>query len=111
MTRQDKAPVWRIRRPPVPDRARLTVLSAKMQRSIPQRDSCLRVVRTAEPLEHFFVLGMGCVGYDFQHLCVSVNPPQSSGGHRRSPPRRESAAHLWWNRCAVFSMGATSPRF
>lgn len=39
MTRQDKAPVWRIRRPPVPDRGRLTALSAKMQRSISQRDS------------------------------------------------------------------------
>src|SRR5690606_16184390 len=43
----------------------------------------LRVVRTAEPLEHFFVLRMGCVGYDLQHLSVSVDP---AAVFRRTPP-------------------------
>jgi hypothetical protein len=34
----------------------------------------LHVVPTAELLEHLFVLGMGHVGYDLQHLRVSANP-------------------------------------
>ena len=43
----------------------------------------LGVVRTAEPLEHLFVLGMGYVGYDLQHLSIPVNP---SAVFRRTSP-------------------------